>query len=187
MTHQHPRPEESSRPLHVNPYEVPPGQHGWRGLTVPGDHKRKVYTVLHNEKILVTALLLMPGEHSLRHSHESGELSIHFRGELRPTVTWNPPGALHSGPVEPVVRDNGLEAAIDALLSEVADPRLGELARQVKYLQRELRGFQDQVEERLKAPPSPFVIVDVLFPPFKTTVDDPRLPEKKTVVGQWFD
>jgi hypothetical protein len=31
------------------------------------------------------------------------------------------------------------------------------------------------------------VIIDVLFPPFKTTIDDPVLPEKKTVVGQWFD
>jgi hypothetical protein len=33
----------------------------------------------------------------------------------------------------------------------------------------------------------PRIIVDVLLPPFKTTIDAPDVREKKTVVGQWFD
>src|SRR5262249_16788475 len=57
--------------------------------------KRKWWTVLHNDQVLVTALLLIPGERSVRHSHETGELSIHYDGELRPVVVWNPPGVLH--------------------------------------------------------------------------------------------
>ena len=35
--------------------------------------------------------------------------------------------------------------------------------------------------------PSPFIIVDVLFPPFKTTIVDPAYPEHKTVVGHVSD
>ena len=27
--------------LHINPYTLPADQQGWRGLTVPGNHKRK--------------------------------------------------------------------------------------------------------------------------------------------------
>src|SRR5437868_1552384 len=87
-------------PVRINPYTVPDDQHGWRGLGVPGHFKRKWYTVLHNEQVLVTALLLLPGETSIRHSHESGELSIRYTGELQPIVTWNAPGLLH-GPPEP--------------------------------------------------------------------------------------
>ena len=30
-------------------------------------------------------------------------------------------------------------------------------------------------------------LVDILFPPFKTTIDDPLYPEQKTIVGQWYD
>ncbi len=48
--------------------------------------------------VLVTALLLIPGERSIRHSHESGELSIAFSSELTPIVTWHPPGELHGPP-----------------------------------------------------------------------------------------
>jgi hypothetical protein len=40
----------------------------------------------------------------------------------------------------------------------------------------------------LKTPEAgPEVIIDILFPPFKTTLDDPAYGEKRTVVGQWFD
>ena len=31
------------------------------------------------------------------------------------------------------------------------------------------------------------VAIDCLFPPFKTTIDDPLYPDKKTIVGQWYD
>src|SRR5690348_3934104 len=82
---------ESTR---VNPYTVPTGQQRWRGLSVPENAKRKLYTVLHHDQVLVRALLLIPGEGSSRHSQESGELSIPCLGDLRPMVTWNPPGVL---------------------------------------------------------------------------------------------
>jgi hypothetical protein len=72
--------------------------------------------VLHNDKVLVTALLTgIPGEYGLRHSHESGELSIHFDDALHPSVTWNPPGVLHGG--IPQVHDD-LADGINAGLKE---------------------------------------------------------------------
>jgi len=50
--------------------------------------------------------------------------------------------------------------------------------------QRELRQKLDRLAS---AGVQPRIIVDILFPPFKTTIDDPELPEKKIVVGQWYD
>ena len=43
------------------------------------------------------------------------------------------------------------------------------------------------IEEIAKPAPSLRVGIDVLFPPFRTTIDDPSVPEKKTVIGQWYD
>ena len=40
-------------PRAVNPYLVPADQQGWRGISVPGQSKRKWYTLLHNEQVLV--------------------------------------------------------------------------------------------------------------------------------------
>lgn len=176
-------------PVRINPYTVPDDQHGWRGLSVPGHHKRKWYTVLHNEQVLVTALLLLPGEAWIRHSHESGELSIRYTGELRPVVTWNAPGALHGGP-EP--QPNLGDLFQDLLGGGAApdfgdDPRLAALAAQIAQMQRQIQALQEQLLARLRPEPAPIMLVDVLFPPFKTTIDDPSYPEKKTVVGQWFD
>jgi hypothetical protein len=51
----------------------------------------------------------------------------------------------------------------------------------------ELQTLQERLLEHLRPEPVPTLIVDILFPPFKTTIGDPRYPEKKTVVGQWFD
>ena len=64
-------------PSEGDPFTLPAERHGWRGLGLAGHHKRKWWTLLHNDQVLVTALLLIPGEHSVRHSHESGDLSIH--------------------------------------------------------------------------------------------------------------
>lgn len=173
--------------LHINPYAV--GDHGWRGLTIPGNHKRKWYTVLHNDKVLVTALLLMPGEVSIRHSHESGELSIHYAGEMRPQVTWNPPGLLHGG--RPPQQDVAQAVAENLLAQDQAlrsdNPEVAALVEQIMQLQRQMQMLQRQLHERLRPEPTPRVIVDILFPPFRTTIDDPECPEKKTVTGQWFD
>ena len=31
------------------------------------------------------------------------------------------------------------------------------------------------------------MLVDILFPPFKTTIDDPAYAEPRTIVGPWYD
>ncbi len=171
---------------HVDPYRLPADRQGWRGLSVPGAHKRKWYTVLHNEQVLVTALLLIPGERSIRHSHESGELSIHYYGDLNPVVSWNPPGALH-----PSLAGTGTDGGSDLerMVSEAAaqaagNPAMGQLLHGL--LEEQLR-LRERLDELLQPKPAPFIIVDVLFPPFKTTIDDPAVPERRTVVGQWYD
>lgn len=173
--------------LHINPYMA--AEQGWRGLTVPGNRKRKAYTVLHNDKVLVTALLTgIPGEYGLRHSHESGELSIHFNGDLKPMVTWNPPGLLHGGipaqPSTPAAVAENLRHQEELLRSGNQEVAL--LVEQIMQLQAQMQELQQQLAETIR-PQAPRVIIDILFPPFKTTVDDPALPNKKTVVGQWFD
>ncbi len=175
--------------LRINPYTLPEGQHGWRGLSLPGNCKRKWYTILHNDKVLVTALLLIPGERSIRHSHESGELSIHYSGELNPRVTWNPPGFVHGGPpVSPNVPFQGQDnIAIDEASRRSSLPEVARLIEQISELRLEVQSLQQALQELRRPEPAPRVIVDILFPPFKTTIDDPAYPEKKTVVGQWFD
>ena len=174
--------------LHINPYTV--AEQGWRGLTVSGNRKRKAYTVLHNDKVLVTALLTgIPGEYGLRHSHESGELSVHFNGDLKPMVTWNPPGLLHGGiPPRPSTAAAMAENLVNqAEMLKSGSQEIALLVQQIMQLQAQMQDLQQRLEESLRPDPAPRVIIDILFPPFKTTVDDPALPEKKTVVGQWFD
>ncbi len=171
--------------LRINPFTVPEGQHGWRGLGVPGNHKRKWYTILHNEKVLVTALLLIPGERSIRHSHESGELSIHYRGEIKPGVTWNPPGVLHGPPVKQEI-NQGVNAGLIGQ-EKSSNPEVARLVQQISQLQLQMQQLQEGLQQLLTPEPSPRVIIDILFPPFKTTIDDPAYPERKTVIGQWYD
>lgn len=151
------------------------------GSACPGQSKRKWYTLLHNEQVLVTALVLLPGESSVRHSHESGELSISYVDSMQPVVKWNPPGVLHAGPESPAIEpppSPPLEAHGDAVLVSLLE-RLGTLETEIQRL--------GALVQELRSPsPKPMVLVDVLFPPFKTTIDDPRYGTK-TVVGQWFD
>ena len=172
-------------PARVNPYTLPPDAHGWRGLSLPGNQKRKVYTVLHNEQVLVTALLLFPGERSVMHSHETGELSVHFGGELEPQVSWNPPGLVHGG----ATPQRSLGDELAGLLAEAATG-LGadDDAKMAAQLGRLLGAPQveEWLQNLLRPSPKPRVLVDILFPPFKTTIEDPKL-DRKTVVGQWYD
>ena len=77
-------------------------QQGWRGLGLEGSAAhRKSYTLLWNDQVLVCALLLIPGERSIRHSHESGELSITFSDPLHPVASYTPGGLFHGMYVEP--------------------------------------------------------------------------------------
>ncbi|HLG74170.1 MAG TPA: hypothetical protein VK009_27435 [Chloroflexota bacterium] len=182
-------PHSGDRAQRINPFTVPEGEHGWRGLSAPPNMKRKYYTVLHNEQVLVTALLLMPGERSVRHSHETGELSISFTGELTPIITWHPPGELHGPPeieTSTLLQIPASFQALEASLSE-SNPEIGQLFDYMRELNAKLQEMEQRMAELRRPEPKPRVIVDVLFPPFKTTIDDPAIPEKRTIVGQWDD
>ena len=173
-------------PIRVNPYTVPAEQQGWRGLGVEGENaRRKTYTLLWNEQVLVCGLLLFPGERSIRHSHESGELSITFSDALHPSVGYTPGGVLHSGAPVAGSKTGATDQAIAAALAESA-PGIREL---LEVMAEEQRQMQAQVEELYKSamPPGPRMLIDILFPPFKTTIDDPAYPEPRTIVGPWYD
>lgn len=178
----------------VNPYLLPPERQGWRGLSIPGNRKRKWFTVLHNDQILVTALLQIPGETGCRHSHETGELSIHYHGELKPLVTWNPPGIAHGGipynagrtPLA-TLGEEMAELLREEAPGEASSPEVAALTRRVQSLQKAVHQLVQERIEASRPDPEPRVIVDVLFPPFRTTIVDPAYPEHKTIVGQWYD
>jgi hypothetical protein len=171
----------SQQAVRINPYTVAEEQHGWRGLTIPGNHKRKCYTVLHNDNVLVTALITLPGETSLRHSHETGELSINYVDKYQPFVTWHPGGEIHGG-----VQDKHPEKSdvISEILS--GSPEIKKVLEHISNLELEIKRLEKRVQQ-LTPSAAPRLLIDIIFPPFKTTVDDPRFPPKRTIVGQWYD
>lgn len=172
-------------PAQIKAFAVPEGQHGWRGLGLPGNQKRKVYTVLHNEQVLVTALLMLPGERGVTHSHESGELSVHFDDPMSPTVSWHPPGEVHGGRAGPGLAKQ-LAEVMETVKSGPSTPlEVTQLADQLGRLL-QAPELAEWVQALISPDPRPRVLVDILFPPFKTTIEDPRYP-KKTIVGQWYD
>lgn len=175
--------QPASQEVILNAFTAP--EHGWRGLGLPGNHKRKWYTVLHNEFVLVTALVVLPGERSIRHTHETGELNISYVGETRPIIRWNPPGVHHGGQVMTPAVSN-IDEKVRSALGRVGDrdPDLRELLETI--LQREV-DISDRLQDLMRPQPGLRVAIDVLFPPFKTTIDDPAYSEKRTVVGQWYD
>ena len=169
-------------PLRVNPYTVPADQQGWRGLGVPDvNAKRRAYTLFWNEQVLVCGLLLVPGERSIRHSHETGELSITFSDALHPSVGYTPGGIVHGG--EPAPPPAGAGAAVLSEALTAGMPELKQLLDQLLEEQANLRRSLEQV----RAPAGPRMLIDILFPPFKTTIDDPAYPEKREIVGPWYD
>ena len=175
--------QQITSPIRVNPYTVPPDHQGWRGLGAPhANAKRRAYTLLWNEQVLVCGLLLLPGERSIRHSHETGELSITFSDALHPSVGYTPGGVLHGGDPAPAATSEAPAALTEALLNAGA-PELKQLLDQMLEEQKQLR----HTLEELRAPAGPRMLIDILFPPFKTTVDDPAYPEKREITGPWYD
>jgi hypothetical protein len=168
----------------VNPFAVPDDQQGWRGQGLLGNRKRKWYTVLQNEFILVTALVVLPGERSIRHTHETGELNISYIGENRPIIRWNPPGVAHGGLPIPTTHPD-LQTPSENGLASVghSNPDLSELLSEI--LQRQVR-LEKRFDELTRPQPGLRVAIDVLFPPFHTTIDDPAQPPR-TFIGQWYD
>lgn len=175
-------------PARINPYTLPGDQHGWRGLINPGAPKRKIYTILHNEQVLVTLLMRFPGESGpvgARHYHDSGELSIRFEGELTPIVGWSPAGEphLHAPP-------RNRPAELREALSKVAQdggpsPAVAQLAGQLEQVL-QLPPVAEWLQNVFLPEPRLMVTVDVLFPPFTTYVAQPEGGWRK-VVGQWYD
>lgn len=174
----------------INPFTLPDDQKGWRGLELTGRPRRRVFSVLENEHVIVTALMQMPGEPGVRHSHESGELSFRWAGDMTPFVTWHPPGEWHGGTAE--VRANesnevaeALALLYDQLSTGSAETQAllgvaGKLQDQIDRLQHSIRNMHGPAG-------GPGLIIDCLFPPFKTTIDDPGYPEVREITGQWYD
>ena len=171
-------------PVNANPYFLPDDRHGWRGLSLPGHRRRKWWTLLHNDTVLVTALMLIPGEASVRHSHESGELSVQFDTVMKPRVLWHPPGEIHSGAPAAAPDEAARQAAENEALRGAEGSPMAELLQQLVVDNREMRAKLDAIARTQR---EPRIIVDVLFPPFRTTIDDEAYPEQKTITGQWYD
>jgi hypothetical protein len=175
----------ASQVVRTNVFAVP--EQGWRGLGLTGDvsHRRKVWTVLWNEFVLVTAFVSLPGETSIRHTHETGELNISFVDPTRPMMHWNPPGVPHGGTPAGSPQSD-LDDRVRSAISRVGDkdPDIRSILEDI--LQREV-DISAQLEALTRPQPGLRVAIDCLFPPFKTTIDDPNYPDKKTIVGQWYD
>ena len=176
--------------IEINPFKLPEEQKGWRGLEVSGRPRRRVFTVLETDQVLVTALMQMPGEPGVRHSHETGELSFRWAGGMTPFITWHPPGEWHGGSAE-VRADRSREVADGvALLREQLRTGAAEvesLLRIAETLQEQIDGLRHQARNATGPEGGPGLIVDLLFPPFRTTIDDPAYPEVRTFTGQWLD
>src|SRR3954468_3196914 len=158
------------RRVEVDPFTLPADRHGWRGISLPGHHKRKWWTLLHNDKVLVTALLLIPGERSIRHSHESGELSISYVGALKPFVTFHPPGLVHSvPPPKPEVGPEVADLLKRGAPGEASTPEVAAVVQQLVQLQVQMQEMQQKLLELTRPDPQPRILIDILFPPFKTT------------------
>ena len=174
--------EKITAPSRFNPYTVSEDHQGWRGLGIPDvNAKRRAYTLFWNEQVLVCGLLLLPGERSIRHSHETGELSITFSDALHPSVGYTPGGVLHGGtsqPPEPASDAPMLRDALTAGMPELK-PLIDQMLEEQARLRREI--------ESLRAPAGPRMLIDILFPPFKTTIDDPAYAERVEIVGPWYD
>lgn len=178
-------PDDIRQSVTADPFLLPPERQGWRGLSVPGNRKRKWWTLVHNEQVLVTALLLTPGELSVRHSHESGELSIHYDGTNHPVVLWHPPGELHpSLPTRAEPDHDAIVGAAQDAIKAAQDTGMADLLGRLIVEQQEMRRRLDDLTRRQLGPN---IIVDVLFPPFRTTIDDPLIGHGPTIVGQWYD
>jgi hypothetical protein len=119
------------------------------------------------------------------HSHETGELSVHFGGELEPQVSWNPPGMVHGGATGGRALGQELATLLQSAATGTgtdADARIAEqLGRLLGAPQ-----VEEWLQNLMRPEPKPRVLVDILFPPFKTTIEDPKL-ERRTVTGQWYD
>ena len=174
----------------INPFTLPEDQKGWRGMELTGHPRRRVFSVLETEHVLVTALMQMPGEPGVRHSHESGELSFRWAGDMTPFITWHPPGEWHGGIAEARASQASEVAEALALLRDQLATGSAETAALLGVadkLQEQISSLQEQVRNAKGPAGGPGLIIDCLFPPFKTIIDDPGYPSVREISGQWYD
>ena len=174
----------------INPFELPDDRKGWRGLEISGRPRRRVYTVLETEHVLVTALLQIPGEPGVRHSHESGELSFRWGGDMTPFITWHPPGEWHGGAAEAKADKSKEVAEGVALLRSQLETGAAEVKALIdiaETLQEQIDALSRQARNATGPAGGPGLLIDLLFPPFRTTIDDPAYPEPRVITGQWHD
>ena len=174
----------------INPFTLPEDQKGWRGLEVTGRPRRRVFSVLETDQVLVTALMQLPGEPGVRHSHESGELSFRWAGEMTPFITWHPGGEWHGGVAEARANPAGEVAEALALLrdrTKSGNAEMKALLDVADRLQHQIDQLQYQLKNTKGPAGGPGLIIDCLFPPFRTTIDDPAYPEVREITGQWYD
>ena len=174
----------------INPFTLPEDQKGWRGMELTGHPRRRVFSVLETDQVLVTALMQMPGEPGVRHSHESGELSFRWAGDMTPFITWHPPGEWHGGIAEARANQaNEVAEALTLLRNQLAtgSAETAALLGVADKLQEQISALQEQVRNAKGPAGGPGLIIDCLFPPFKTTIDDPGYPSVREITGQWYD
>jgi hypothetical protein len=174
----------------INPFDLPEPQKGWRGLEVSGRPRRRVFSVLETDQVIVTALMQLPGEPGVRHSHTSGELSFRWAGEMTPFITWHPPGEWHGGVAEVKAKpEQEVAEALAILRSKLrtGDTETRTLLGIADKLQDQIDQLREQARNAHGPAGGPGLIIDCLFPPFETTIDDPGYPEVRTITGQWYD
>ena len=87
-----------------------------------------------------------------------------------------------------------VEFAIAFLLALLLNSQIKSGSSEVSSLIAVAEKLQSQIDElrnqigNIHGPSGgPGMIIDLLFPPFKTTIDDPSYPEIRTFSGQWYD
>ena len=156
--------------IEINPFELPDDQKGWRGIEVTGRPRRRVITVLETDQVLVTALLQIPGEPGVRHSHGTGELSFRWGGDMTPFITWHPPGEWHGGIAETRADKSkevaeGLALLRSNLKSGAAE--VESLLNIAATLQEQIDALQHQARNAKGPAGGPALLIDLLFPPLR--------------------
>jgi len=103
---------------------------------------------------------------------------------MKPRVLWHPPGEIHSGAPAAPPDEAARQAAENEALRGADGSPMAELLQRLVVDNREMRAKLDAIARTQR---EPRIIVDVLFPPFRTTIDDEAYPENVTITGQWYD
>ena len=109
---------------------------------------------------------------------------------MTPFITWHPGGEWHGGIAEARASPanevaEALAVLRDQLRSDAAE--LTALLDVAGKLQAQIDQLQYQFKNAKGPAGGPGLIIDCLFPPFKTTIDDPAYPEVREITGQWYD